>query len=99
MNILFVADPLSSFQTYKDTTFAMMRELQRRGHRLAACEPQQLQWQAGGQVSALVRRITLTRRSTANSSTPRTCWNRPSAKARASSTARARCATTLRNWR
>lgn len=60
MNILFVADPLSSFQTYKDTTFAMMRELQRRGHRLAACEPQQLQWQAGGQVSALVRRITLT---------------------------------------
>jgi glutathione synthase len=60
MNILFVADPLSSFKTYKDTTFAMMRELQRRGHTLAACEPQQLQWQAGDQVSALVRRITLT---------------------------------------
>jgi glutathione synthase len=60
MNILFVADPLSSFKTYKDTTFAMMRELQRRGHTLAACEPQQLQWQAGGRVSALVRRITLT---------------------------------------
>jgi hypothetical protein len=60
MNLLFVADPLSSFKTYKDTTFAMMRELQRRGHTLAACEPQQLQWQAGGQVSALVRRITLT---------------------------------------
>ena len=60
MNLLFVADPLSSFKTHKDTTFAMMRELQRRGHVLAACEPQQLQWQAGGQVSALVRRITLT---------------------------------------
>jgi glutathione synthase len=60
MNILFVADPLSSFKTYKDTTFAMMRELQRRGHALAACEPQQLQWQAGNRVSALVRRITLT---------------------------------------
>ena len=59
MNILFVADPLSSFKTYKDTTFSMMRELQRRGHTLGACEPQQLQWQAGGQVSALVRRITL----------------------------------------
>ena len=31
MNILFVADPLASFKTYKDTTFAMMREAQRRG--------------------------------------------------------------------
>ena len=39
MNILFVADPLESFKTYKDTTFAMMRELQRRGHALATCEP------------------------------------------------------------
>ncbi|MDP3205435.1 MAG: glutathione synthase, partial [Hydrogenophaga sp.] len=32
MNILFVADPLVTFKTYKDTTFAMMRELQKRGH-------------------------------------------------------------------
>ena len=32
MNILFVADPLEAFQTYKDTTFSMMREAQRRGH-------------------------------------------------------------------
>jgi hypothetical protein len=39
MNILFVADPLESFKTYKDTTFSMMREAQRRGHRMAACEP------------------------------------------------------------
>ncbi|MEO7129640.1 MAG: hypothetical protein ABI040_12385, partial [Rhodoferax sp.] len=31
MNILFVADPLEHFKIYKDTTFAMMRELQRRG--------------------------------------------------------------------
>jgi glutathione synthase len=60
MNFLFVADPLSSFKTYKDTTFAMMRELQRRGHRLAACEPQHLQWQSGQPVTALVRRIELT---------------------------------------
>ena len=28
MHLLFVADPLESFQTYKDTTFAMMREAQ-----------------------------------------------------------------------
>ena len=60
MNILFVADPLSSFKTYKDTTFAMMRELQQRGHSVAACEPQHLQWQSGQPVTALVRRIELT---------------------------------------
>lgn len=60
--ILVVADPLESFKTYKDTTFAMMRELQRRGHALAACEPQHLQWQTGGVVSAEVREITLTGR-------------------------------------
>lgn len=60
MNFLFVADPLSSFRTYKDTTFAMMRELQRRGHGVAACEPQHLQWHSGQPVTALVRRIELT---------------------------------------
>ena len=26
MHILFVADPLESFKTYKDSTFVMMRE-------------------------------------------------------------------------
>ena len=26
MKLLFVADPLENFKTYKDTTFAMMRE-------------------------------------------------------------------------
>ena len=60
MNILFVADPLETFQTYKDTTFAMMREAQRRGHRVAACEPRHLSWRSGGVVHAVVRAITLT---------------------------------------
>ena len=60
MNILFVADPLEAFHTYKDTTFAMMRELQRRGHRLAACEPRHLSWRTGGLVHAQVREIALT---------------------------------------
>ena len=60
MNILFVADPLESFKLYKDTTFSMMRELQRRGHTVAACEPQQLVWQRGGLVRALVQCIRLT---------------------------------------
>ena len=52
MNILVVADPLVTFKTYKDTTFAMMRELQKRGHTLAACEPEHLQWQSGQPVTA-----------------------------------------------
>jgi glutathione synthase len=60
MHILFVADPLESFKTYKDTTFSMMREAQRRGHSVAACEPRHIVWQRGGVVQALVRRIRLT---------------------------------------
>ena len=60
MEILFVSDPLESFKIYKDTTFAMMREAQRRGHRIVACEPQQLRWERGGVVVANVRAITLT---------------------------------------
>ena len=60
MNILFVADPLEAFKPYKDSTFAMMREAQRRGHRISACEPQHISWQTGGQVTTQVRHITLT---------------------------------------
>lgn len=60
MNLLFVADPLESFKTYKDTTFAMMREAQRRGHQIHACGPQDLVWRSGGMVQAAVRPITLT---------------------------------------
>jgi len=60
MNILFVADPLEVFKTYKDTTFSMMREAQRRGHKVAACQPQDLSWRKGEIVKARVREITLT---------------------------------------
>ena len=60
MNLLFVADPLDSFKIYKDTTFAMMREAQRRGHTIAACEQQDIMWQRGGRVTAHVRDIVLT---------------------------------------
>ncbi len=60
MHILFVADPLSSFKIYKDTTFAMMREAQRRGHQVLACEPQDIVWQSGQQVSARVQQVRLT---------------------------------------
>ena len=59
MNLLYVADPLEHFKIYKDTTFAMMREAQRRGHRIAACEPCDLHWHRGGVVQARVRWIEL----------------------------------------
>jgi glutathione synthase len=55
-----VADALEVFKIYKDTTFSMMREAQRRGHRITACGPQDLVWQSGDVVKAAVREITLT---------------------------------------
>jgi glutathione synthase len=60
MHILFIADPLESFKTYKDSTFAMMREAAERGHTLSACEPKDIMWQSGGLVTAYVRDISLT---------------------------------------
>ncbi|MDM0013998.1 glutathione synthase [Variovorax sp. J22P168] len=60
MNILFVADPLEQFKIYKDTTFSMMREAQRRGHEISACEPRDLGWQTGQPVTGQVRDIRLT---------------------------------------
>ena len=60
MQLLFIADPLEVFQTYKDTTFAMMREAARRGHTLAACQPQDVMWERGRPVTAQVRDIVLT---------------------------------------
>ena len=60
MKLLFVADPLEGFKTYKDSTFAMMREAASRGHDLMACGPQDIMWQRGGRVTAYVREITLT---------------------------------------
>jgi glutathione synthase len=60
MNILFVADPLDTFKIYKDTTFSMMREAQKRGHTITTCEPRHVSWVRGGQVEAEVRDIRLT---------------------------------------
>ena len=64
MKLLFITDPLESFKIYKDTTFAMMREAQRRDHTVAVCLPQDLVWQRGSQVTARVRDIVLTGDST-----------------------------------
>ncbi|WP_088279975.1 glutathione synthase [Ideonella sp. A 288] len=61
MTLLFVADPLESFKTHKDTTFAMMREAASRGHHVWACEPADLVWVRGARVVARrARAITLT---------------------------------------
>ena len=64
MKLLFVADPLNTFKIYKDTTFSMMREAQRRGHQVFACEQQGISWVRGGLVEAEVYAITLTGDST-----------------------------------
>ena len=60
MKLLFVTDPLETFKIYKDTTFAMMREAEQRGHTVAACQPQDLMWQRGAAVTGHVRDIVLT---------------------------------------
>jgi glutathione synthase len=59
MKIAFLADPLSGFKTYKDSTFAMMREAAARGHRIYAFEQRHMVLD-GGVVSAEVTEITLT---------------------------------------
>lgn len=60
MDLLIVADPIDTFNIKKDSTFAMMREATRRGHRLMICEPKDLRWLRGEPVTAFVRDITLT---------------------------------------
>lgn len=60
MDLLFVIDPLDSFRIYKDSTFAMMREAQRRGHSIEVCQPAELNWQSGARVRAQATRIRLT---------------------------------------
>ena len=60
MNILFIVDPLASFKIKKDTSFAMMREAQKRGHQVSACEVPHMQWQRGECVKAHVQDLRLT---------------------------------------
>lgn len=60
MNILFIADPLDSFKIHKDSTFAMMRECQRRGLCVHVTEVDALSWRRGEVVSATCRELRLT---------------------------------------
>ncbi len=59
MKIAFLADPLDTFKTYKDSTFAMMREAARRGHAIYAFEQDDVVLESG-LVTANVAKITLT---------------------------------------
>jgi glutathione synthase len=59
MKIAFLADPLSGFKIYKDSTFAMMREAAKRGHAVYAFEQRHM-FLENGRVHADVAEITLT---------------------------------------
>ena len=59
MKFAFIVDPLASFQTYKDTTFAIMREAAGRGHELHALQQENLLWR-DGVVHCAAQRLHLT---------------------------------------
>jgi glutathione synthase len=67
MDLLLVADPIASFKTYKDSSFAMLREAARRGHRLWACESRQLASRPGEGVTAPCTRLHLSAEALASS--------------------------------
>jgi len=52
-SVLFVCDPLGGFKTYKDTTFAMMRECQRQGIEIHTAELHELRTRADREGSRL----------------------------------------------
>ncbi len=52
MHIAFIADPLASFRIYKDSTYAMMVEADRRGHTLAYIDQRDLARAPSGVVDA-----------------------------------------------
>ena len=58
MDFAFILDPLPELRAYKDSSVAMMRELQRRGHRLYAMEQGDLAWDSG-RVVGLARPLEL----------------------------------------
>ena len=59
MNLLFITDPLDGFNLDKDSSLAMMRQAQQRGHAVWVCGTSDLQWQRGERVSALMQRLYL----------------------------------------
>ena len=59
MKILFILDPLDEIKTYKDSSYAMMREAALRGHTLAEMQQENLVWR-DGKVLGYARDLTLT---------------------------------------
>jgi glutathione synthase len=59
LDLLFVIDAPESLKAYKDTSVAMMRAAQKRGHAVWVCEQESLRWKEGT-VSAAAQRISLT---------------------------------------
>ena len=59
MNLLFITDPLQGFKLDKDSSLAMMRQAQQRGHAVWVCSSPDMQWQRGERVSALIQRLQL----------------------------------------
>ncbi|HWM41176.1 MAG TPA: glutathione synthase [Burkholderiales bacterium] len=59
MEFLFVIDPPESLKAYKDTSVAMMRAAQTRGHAVWVCEQESLHW-LQGRVGATAQRVSLT---------------------------------------
>jgi glutathione synthase len=59
MQFLFIIDPLESLKAYKDTSVAMMRAAQKRGHAVWVCEQESVHW-LKGRVAAAAQRISLT---------------------------------------
>lgn len=59
MQLAFLTDPVQQFKIYKDSTFAMMREANRRGHKMWVFEPDDLALQET-KVRARVRTLELT---------------------------------------
>lgn len=59
MKFAFLTDPLAQFKTYKDSTYAMMVEAVKRGHKIFAFGPDDMALTAGV-VSASVQEVQLT---------------------------------------
>jgi glutathione synthase len=59
MKLAFILDPLDSIKTYKDTSFAIMREAAGRGHLLYSLMQEDLVWRPGA-VTGFARELRLT---------------------------------------
>ena len=59
MNFAFILDQLDSIKTYKDSSFAMMREAAFRGHRLFSMQQGDLAWR-NGETVGFARALELT---------------------------------------